>query len=97
MNYFNHLKIGSNEYIHKSKRIVTSCNSFELQAYVNNLDNFDYEIGVVPAGFEHRADLISDVFYGTPTLDWMICWVNNIDDPFTGLNVGDTLKIPKLL
>lgn len=97
MNYFNHLKIGSNEYTHKNKKVVSSINSFEIETYLNNLQNFEYEIAIIPAGFEHRADLISNVFYNTPTLDWLICWANNIDDPFQKLNAGDELKIPKLI
>ena len=29
-------------------------------------------------------------------LDWMICWVNNINDPFQQLNVGDRIKLINL-
>ncbi|MEY3311501.1 MAG: Base plate wedge protein 53, partial [Bacteroidota bacterium] len=46
---------------------------------------------------EHRADLISNLFYNTPTLDWLVCLSNNINDPFQQLNVGDEIKILKLL
>jgi hypothetical protein len=38
------------------------------------MDSFDFRVGRVPPGFEHRADLISNLFYDTPTLDWLICW-----------------------
>ena len=97
MNYLNHLKVGFEKYSHKDKQIVTSLNSFDLEKFIENFNTYDYEIGTVPAGYEHRADLISNVFYNTPTLDWLICWVNNIEDPFQQLNVGDTIKIPKLI
>jgi hypothetical protein len=97
MEYYNHLKIGGQEFIHKGKRIISSINSLDMERYVNNFKNYDYDIGIVPAGFEHRADLISEVFYNTPTLDWLICWANDVSDPFQQLNVGDTLKIPKLI
>lgn len=97
MLYRNHLKNGYIEIEHKDKKIVTSLNSPEFESYIKSIDNLSYRNGRVPLGFEHRADLISNVFYGTPTLDWLICWFNNIYDPIQQLNAGDKIKIPDVV
>lgn len=94
MQYLNHLKIDNEKVNHKNKTIVTTLNSSKFEKFLNDLYNFEFNLGVIPAGYEHRADLISNLFYGTPTLDWVICWVNNIKDPFQQLNSGDIIKIP---
>ena len=82
--------------LHKDKTITTSLNATELESFLKDMDNFDFDVGNIPPGFEHRADLISNLFYNTPTLDWLICWFNGIKDPFQALNVRDQIKIPKL-
>lgn len=93
MPYKNHLKIGSTKATHKSKEVVTSIHSQEFEEAIHTLRNLPFQIGVIPPGYEHRADKISDLFYGTPTLDWVILWANNISDPFQQLNAGDRIKI----
>jgi hypothetical protein len=95
MIYKNHLKMGYQEVIHRNKKVVSSLNSLEFRRFISSLDDSDFQIGVIPPGFEHRADRISDLFYDTPELDWLICWTNNVSDPFQQLNVGDRIKILK--
>ena len=80
---------------HKGKQIVTSLNS-SFDDFVSNMNNLNFEVVRIPAGFEHRPDLISDIFYDTPTFDWLISMFNNISDPFDGFNPGDLLLIPIL-
>lgn len=65
-----------------------------LVQYVNRV--YDFDIGYIPAGFEHRPDRISELFYNSPGYWWLILLANNISDPFEGLNVGDRILIPKL-
>jgi hypothetical protein len=96
MEYNNHLKIGSMEVEHKGKKIATSLNSTSFEDFYESLDDFDFDVGIIPPGFEHRADLISDLFYNTPTLDWMICLFNDISDPFQELTAGKVIKIPRM-
>ena len=48
----------------------------------------------VPALGEVRLDLISEAFYGTPGLWWIIASVNNIFDPLTGITPGTQIRIP---
>jgi hypothetical protein len=95
MIYKNHLKMGFNEVIHKNKKVVSSLNSLEFRTFIESLDDSAYQVGTIPPGFEHRADRISDLFYDTPELDWLICWTNNVSDPFQQLNVGDRIRILK--
>lgn len=95
MNYVNHYKLGNSSATHRGKIIKTSLNS-PFENFLQTMPAYSYEIGYVPAGYEHRPDLISNLFYDTPTNDWLIMMYNNISDPFQGLNVGDRVLIPKL-
>ena len=80
---------------HKGKKITTSVGSTSYEGTFagqsSNMLN-----GRVPKGYEHRPDLISNVFYYTPAYWWLLLLYNNIDDPFEGLNVGDQIKVPIL-
>ena len=49
----------------------------------------------VPQAGEGRLDLISQQFYGTPELWWVIAVVNNQLDPLVGFSVNETIRIPK--
>jgi len=49
---------------------------------------------VVPAHQENRLDLISNAFYGTPELWWVIADANNMSDPMTATPAGTQLRIP---
>jgi hypothetical protein len=44
-----------------------------------------------------RPDRISDKNYGSPNFWWIICLVNNINNPLLDLEVGQILKIPHQL
>jgi len=93
MDYANHLSVGGYLTTHKEKNVATCLNSNRFKQFVANLDSAPFEVGVIPAGFEHRADKIAELFYGSPSLDWLICWANNVYDPLQQLNVGDRIKI----
>lgn len=95
MNYINHYKISNTVVDHRGKTVVTSLNS-KLDEFIRNLENKEVEVGYIPAGYEHRPDLISNLFYNTVTYDWMILMYNNIKDPFQELNVGDRILLPKI-
>ena len=93
MNYKNHLKLGYMEEVHKGKTVVTSLNSLKFTDSMASLERASYRVGRIPPGFEHRADKIADLFYESADLDWLVCWTNNISDPFQQLNVGDRIRI----
>ena len=95
--YNNHLSFGFSNVRHKGKELVTSFGSDSFEFNYVNINKMPFSVGYIPAGYEHRADLISNLFYNTPTLDWFLCFFNNIKDPFNQLNVGDRILIPNKL
>jgi len=49
---------------------------------------------VVPTAGVNRFDLVSQLFYGTPDLWWLIAEVNNIIDPLVGVAAGTVIRVP---
>lgn len=94
--FYNNYSQGYTQVRHKDKVITTSLNSETFEEFLANMDTLDYEVGYIINGYEHRPDLISELFYNTPSYDWLIMWFNNINDPFQQLNVGDRIYIPSL-
>jgi len=89
--------LGMREVPHRKIITTTILNTPEFTSLAKNLKNaYVYEVGYVPAGFEHRPDLISNVFYGSPKNWWLLMYVNGINDPFEGFNANDRILIPKL-
>lgn len=95
--YKNHLKLGNATRTHRNREVVSSLQSLEFEEAIKSLDSLSSKVGSIPPGYEHRADKIADLFYGSPTLDWLVCWTNNISDPFQQLNVGDRIRIVDLI
>tara|TARA_R100000951_G_scaffold74617_2_gene62879 strand:+ start:4733 stop:5035 length:303 start_codon:yes stop_codon:yes gene_type:complete len=82
---------------HRQVTTKTIVNTSRFDSLLEDLEeSFEYEIGYVPAGYEHRPDLISNIFYGTPKNWWLLMLVNNIEDPFEGFNVQDRIVIPRI-
>ena len=82
---------------HRKVVTTTILNTSEFDNLSKNLDTaYEYEIGYVPAGYEHRPDLISNVFYGSPKNWWLLMYVNGINDPFEGFKTDERILIPKL-
>lgn len=73
----------------------------EVDMLYNTLSSFN--LRHTPAYYKtsiHDAmmpDLISFKMYGTEKYWWVICVVNNIQNPLTGITEGMTLKIPSIL
>ena len=80
---------------HKGHNVTTSVGS-PMDSMVLNLPSIPTKKGVIPAGFEHRPDLISNIFYGSPGYWWYLMLVNGVTDPFEGFNSGDQILIPIL-
>tara|TARA_Y100000296_G_C5104346_1_gene221702 strand:+ start:506 stop:796 length:291 start_codon:yes stop_codon:yes gene_type:complete len=92
-----HYQFGKNTIRHKGRLTTTSVGNDRADYMVSNLrDLYDYNVGYIIAGYEHRPDLISDLFYGTPEYWWLIMLFNNITDPFESFNVGERILIPKI-
>jgi hypothetical protein len=89
--------VGYQDISHRDAIVRTIFNDKSFDRLIQNLDTtYVYEIGYVPEGYQHRPDLISNVFYGTPKYWWLLMLVNNITDPFEGFYVGQKIMIPKL-
>ena len=90
-------QIGFDKVSHRGKITRSISTNLDANNFVVNLkDAYEVEVGYIPAGFEHRPDLISELFYNTPSFEWLIMMANNIDDPYESLNVGDRILIPRL-
>lgn len=96
MDFLNHHIKGFENIVHKDKKITISSTSPDFEKFVKQMRFISFTVGYIPAGYEHRADLISDLFYNTPIYDWFILYYNNIKDPFNELNVGDRILIPNI-
>jgi len=89
--------LDSKEVRHRGVLTTTIVNTPKFDSMIINLDRaYDYEVGYVPAGYEHRPDLISNVFYGSPKNWWLLMLVNGISDPFEGFTQNQRILIPKL-
>jgi hypothetical protein len=89
--------LDSNEVIHRGVTTTTIVNTPKYDSMISNLDAaYEYEVGYVPAGYEHRPDLISNVFYGSPKNWWLLMLVNGISDPNEGFKQNDKIIIPKV-
>lgn len=94
---FSRYDLGEAQYFHKNKIINSVVGSSKQDRKKQTLEfDYDYDVAEVPIGYQHRPDLISNVFFGTPAFWFLIMDVNNISDPYEGLNVGDQILIPKI-
>lgn len=52
------------------------------------------ELWLMPSAGVPRLDLLSNDFYGTPQLWWVIASVNNMLDPLVAVPEGTPMRIP---
>lgn len=52
------------------------------------------DVYTVPIGGVNRLDLISNTFYGTPALWWVLARVNNVLDPLIGVALNQKIRVP---
>ena len=83
------------ETTHRDKPFLDLVNSKQWKHFlVDTLENYNFNIAVVPTSMEFRPDLISNAAYGSVNLWWLICTANNIMDPNTELVAGKEIKLP---
>ena len=86
-----------NQVLHRGVTTTTILNTPKFDNILFNIEEaFDYEVGYIPAGYEHRPDLISNIFYGSPKNWWLLMLVNGISDPAEGFLPNQRILIPKL-
>ena len=88
-------KVGVVNYFHKGKTITSTLGSEEFDNYIGSLQEGEFQLGRIPAGYEARPDLISNLFMGNTDHMWKLLLINNIPDPFEGLKVGQQILLPK--
>jgi hypothetical protein len=82
---------------HRNVVTTTILNTPKFDSMLHDLGTaYTYDVGYVPAGYEHRPDLISNVFYGSPKNWWLLMLVNGISDPNEGFKQNDKILIPKI-
>mgnify|MGYP003116951122 CR=1 FL=1 len=83
---------------HKGKKIRTSVGNRRYESHYSG-EATSQELGLkngnIPAGYANRPDLISNLFYSSPSQWWVVCERNAIFDVFEQLNSGDAIRIPK--
>jgi len=82
---------------HRDKLFTTSVGSRLYESLYCGLGvnlNFPLTPGFIPTGYNHRPDLIANLWSNTPTSWWRICEVNNIFDNFEQLNSKTKIYIP---
>ena len=81
----------------KNTTINTIVNTPIFDSMAENIkEAFEYDVGYIPAGYEHRPDLIANLFYGSPQNWWLLMFVNGITDPFQSFTVNQRILIPKI-
>lgn len=60
------------------------------------LESADFEQFTVPSRFSGRADLISNVFYDTPDLYWVLIAFNKPADPLNWPKPNQVIRIPNI-
>ena len=68
-------------------------NNEELKVTEASVEEVKAEATPVEASEENRLDIISNIYYGTPSLYWAIAMANNIIDPMVVVK-GTVLRIP---
>lgn len=48
----------------------------------------------IPLKYQFRPDLISNLFYNTPTLHWAITYVNEIENAPEGYTINRIIRLP---
>ena len=86
-------EIGREIIVHRSKSIDTTLNSKSWEQFAQDVHLKKYKIVKIGPGVAHRPDLISNQYYGSPLLFWLILLANGLSDPFEGLNSGDLIRI----
>lgn len=89
--------LGVNTVRHRRVLTTSIINTPIFDNIAKDVENaYEYDVGYIPAGYENRPDLISNVFYGTPKNWWLLMYVNGITDPFEGFQANQRILIPKL-
>ena len=82
---------------HRGVKMRTSVGSSEYEKVFgdsSSQEDFRYVNGKIAAGYEHRPDLIANLFMESPSSWWVVCERNAIFDVFEQLKPGEEIKLP---
>lgn len=80
---------------HRNKPLKDLVNSKNWKTFLtDNLESYKYQVAIIPASMENRADLIARAAFGSEKLWWIVCTANGIIDPMTELVAGKQIRIP---
>ena len=79
---------------HKGKIVFTTVGCTEHEVMASQIVLGGKTENFIPAGYDHRPDLIANLFLGDVTSWWAILEMNGIFDPFEGLKVGERVVLP---
>jgi len=66
----------------------------DTEALKERLNDDSISLYTIPLAFNFRPDLISNLFYGTGDLHWVITYINDINDSPEGYYTGRVIKVP---
>ena len=90
-------RFGFVEIEHRGVKMRTSVGSPEYEKLFGDSSSqkdLRYANGKIAAGYEHRPDLIANLFMESPASWWVICERNAIFDVFEQLKPGEEIKLP---
>ena len=79
---------------HKGRSVPTSVGSVIYENSIISLGGIPAVEKFVPAGYEHRPDLISNLFFDGPSSWWLVMELNGLSDPFDSLKLGERIMLP---
>ena len=86
-------KYGLTTILHKGKKLTTTVGNLRYESMFSGRQGSTN--ATIPAGYEHRPDLISSLFDDSPATWWIFCERNAIFDVFEEINSGDSVRLPK--
>ncbi len=78
-----------NEEIQHNQKGMLDLNGLKEKLVQENVTLYE-----IPIGFKYRPDLISQAFFGTGDLHWILSYINDINNSPEGYYIGRIIKIP---
>lgn len=79
---------------HKGKKVPTSVGSIIYENSIISLAGIPSVEKFIPAGYDHRPDLISNLFFDGPSSWWVVMELNGLSDPFENLKLNERIVLP---
>jgi len=91
-----HYSIGYTVYSHRNKQITSIVNNTEADNFITKSDYVsNSKPGNIPIEYEHRPDLIANLFLGDANSLWYLCLLSNKYDVFEDFKSGEKISLPR--